>query len=173
MQNAQPKGPEFGPVRHCAYSLSGDGIFWAKRLKSTRKSFTFDKQSRSQDLMYKKDTRLKLEFWALGRPPVPKVYKTKHLVRGTSGQGGTTSPSKVVCGCTRGRHHAKTYIKRWGIRKAAFWRKKWKSCRNGQFIHFPYVICMPLAAWSEKATVKERPWVSLNYSQWSIWAILR
>ena len=48
-------------------------------------------------------------YW---RPPVPKVEKTKHLVRGLSGQGGTTSPPKVVCKCIRGRHHAKTYIKR-------------------------------------------------------------
>ena len=32
---------------------------------------------------------------------------------------------------------------------------------------------MPPAAWSEKGTVEERPWVSLNYSEWSIWAILR
>ena len=58
MQNAQPKGPQIGPVGHCAYSLSGEHIFLAQTRKSTRISFTFDKRSKSQDLMSKKDTFL-------------------------------------------------------------------------------------------------------------------
>ena len=51
MQDAPPRGPELGPVRHYAYSLSGDDIFWTKNRKSTRKSVTFDERSKSQDLM--------------------------------------------------------------------------------------------------------------------------
>ena len=36
--------------------------------------------------------------WSLGalrRPPIPKVYKTKHLVRGPRNRGGPSYRSKV------------------------------------------------------------------------------
>ena len=85
----------------------------------------------------------KFDFWALQRLPVPKLYKTKSLVRAINGHREERSQSDTKLGLL------------------------------GLFMHFPYVLCMPLPASSQKGTVEKRPWGSLKYSQWSIWANLR
>ena len=53
MQDAPPRGPELGPVRHYAYSLSGEHIFGTKNGKFIAFPVSSDKWSLSSVLMKK------------------------------------------------------------------------------------------------------------------------
>ena len=107
----------------------------------------------------------KLDCGALQRPPVPKVYKTKSLVRGRNGHEEERSRSDTKF-CLLGQLQLATFIENpYDIFTMQVFGDDRNRARNHGFIHFPYVLCMPLAASSRNGTVEKTPWWCLKYSQ--------